>query len=155
MTEQNKPDRPTPADSRITNILMKHWGNIRGTRVLPAESELDPAILEGILDNCFLIRAEGIMEGKYHYKYLGKNIMNAYGSDLTKRQGNEKENPLTYKKKIEQVLESKLPIIDEGEFVNIQGHIVKYRLCLVPLGTGETVESVLGGMRFKIIEKQE
>ncbi len=153
MTDSEKTERINPADGRITNILMRHWGNIRGTRVLPAESELDPAILEGILDNCFLIRAEGIPEGKYHYKYLGKNVMNAYGSDLTKRQGNDKENPLTYKKKIEQVLESKLPVIDEGEFVNVQGHLVKYRLCLVPLGTGDKVDSILGGMRFKIIEK--
>ncbi len=142
-------------DKRITNVILNHWNEVKGGRRFPAEADLDPAVLEGVLDNCYLVKAEGVNEGKYNYKFLGKNIMNAYGSDLTKCLNYEKGNPLSYRNKIQQILQTGLPIIDEGQFLNTNGDTIKYRQCLVPLSSdGINIDSILGGMRFIIHAKE-
>ena len=47
----------------------------------------------------------------------------------------------------------KKPVIDEGEFINRDGHVVKYRQCLIPLAKDSyTVDSIFGGMRFKVFD---
>ena len=139
-------------DKRITNIILDHWNEIRGLKKFPAEKDLDPALLEQLLDNRFLIKTEGIFEGKYNYKFLGKNIMNAYGSDITRSMNDEHENPLSQRDKIKEMLVHQHPIIDEGEFRNINRDIIKYRQCLVPLSSdGINIDSVFGGMRFIIV----
>jgi hypothetical protein len=147
----DKPIRPPEQDMRITNIILDHWNEIRGLKKFPAEKDLDPALLERLLDNCFLIRTDGIFEGKYNYKFLGKNIMNAYGSDIT-RPLNDEAEPFSQRDKIKELLTYEHPIIDEGEFRNIKRDLIKYRQCLVPLSNdGVTIDSIFGGMRFIII----
>ncbi|MCE3233023.1 MAG: hypothetical protein K0R98_1280 [Rickettsiaceae bacterium] len=152
MENGEKPVRPPEQDKRITNIILDHWNAIRGLKKYPAETDLDPALLEELLDNCFLIKTEGIFEGKYNYKFLGKNIMNAYGSDLTRSLNDSAENPFSQRDKIKELITHEHPIIDEGEFHNINKDIIKYRQCLVPLSSdGINIDSVFGGMRFIII----
>lgn len=142
------------ADRRINNVILRHWEEARGGRRFPSELDLDPEILEAVLDNSFLVKTDGVEDGKYNYKFLGKNIMNAYGSDLTKCLDYSKGNPLTYSNKIEHIIATGDPISDEGEFINTHGDKLKYRQCLVPLSSdGIHVDSVLGGMRFKIFPK--
>lgn len=137
-------------DKRITNIILNHWREIKGNKKYPSEKDLNPAILESILDNCFLVQAEGILEGQYKYKFLGKNIMNAYGSDLI--EGSEK-NPLAYAEMAKKVVQTGEPLSDSGNFKNTKGHLVKYRICVVPLSSdAENIDAVFGGMRFLIEE---
>ena len=142
------------SDKRINHIILSHWEDIRGERRFPSEVDLNPEVLESVLDNSFLVQTEGVEDGKFNYKFLGKNIMNAYGSDLTKCFDYSKGNPLAYSNKIEHIMITGEPISDEGEFINAQGDRLKYRQCLVPLSSdGVHVDSVLGGMRFKIFAK--
>lgn len=147
----DKPNRPPEQDMRITNIILDHWNEIRGLKKFPAEKDLDPSLLERLLDHCFLVKTDGIFEGKYNYKFLGKNIMNAYGSDLT-RPLNDEAEPFSQRDKIKELLTYEHPIIDEGEFRNINKDLIKYRQCLVPLSSdGINIDSIFGGMRFIII----
>jgi hypothetical protein len=142
-------------DKRITNLILDHWNAIKGSKKFPSEKDLDPVFLEQLLDNCFLIKTEGIFEGKYNYKFLGKNIMNAYGSDLTRSMNKEQENPLSQRDKIKELLIHKHPIIDEGEFQNINRDLIKYRQCIVPMSSdGINIDSVFGGMRFIILSHE-
>ena len=80
MSDGNEPIEDDVKNQRITNIILNHWNDIKGFNAFPKESDLDISYLEPFLDNCFLINAEGINEGKYNYKYIGKNVLNSYGS---------------------------------------------------------------------------
>lgn len=134
---------------------MRSWEQARGDKIMPTEQDLSPDSLEEILDNCFIITLEGLNEGKYNYKFIGEKILEAYGSDATKRKDYERGNPLSYKGKVEHIVESLVPLIDEGKFTNYCGNIVKYRQCLVPISNdGKNVHSILGGMRFKIFPSE-
>ena len=142
------------AENRITNILLRHWNDVRSNKLLPSEKDLDANILEEILDNCFLINiTEFARLGTYKYIYIGNNILHAYASNTTVPHDYHDVNPLFNKNKFEEAISSKKPVIDEGDFTNKDGHLVKYRQCFLPLGKdGKTTESIFGGMRFKILK---
>ena len=140
---------------RITEILMESWEDSKGMKTLPSDKDLNPDSLEDVLENCFIINIGHADDGKYNYKFVGDKILEAYGSDMTKRKDYEKGNPLSYKDKILRIQSTKSPLIDEGQFTNYCGNIVKYRQCLLPLSRdGVNVDTILGGMRFKIFPAQ-
>lgn len=142
------------AANRITVRIIEHWESVRRNNKIPAEHDLDPNVLETLLDNCFLVKATELMNsGQHNYVYIGKNILDAYGSNVTYPKDYHDIDPLAHKDKFEEVIRTKAPVLDEGEFINKDGHLVKYRQCLVPLGKdGNTVESIFGGMRFKVFK---
>ena len=145
------PENSPYHDKRITNIILDHWENIKGGKKYPSEKDLNPAILEGILDSCFLVNAEGILDGEYKYKFLGKNIMNAYGSDLIDGVDQHKESPLAYASMAKKCLTTGQTVLDSGQFKNKHGSVVKYRICVVPLSSdGIKIDAIFGGMRFLI-----
>jgi len=148
-------NRVAADDQRITSVIMGHWEGIKKGKAMPSEHDLDPTVLEQILDSCYLVGAVGVQSGKYDYKYIGKNVVSAYESEETQRIDYEKGNPLTQKNKIIECIENKRPISDEGEFVNTKGEIVRYRQCIVPLSNdGVNVDSILGGIRYKIFPQE-
>lgn len=140
---------------RITDIILNHWNDIKGVNSFPREADLDTTYLEPFLDNCFLIKAEGVEDGTYNYKFLGKNVLHAYGSDLTRTIDINGSNPLTQKDKIIELLVHKRPIIDEGVFFNASEEAIRYHQCLVPLTIdGQNIESIFGGMSLEIYVKK-
>lgn len=144
-------------EKRISNIIIKHWNEVRGDRPFPAEKELDPGVLETVLDNCYLVRARGIMEeNTFEYVYIGKNIEAAYGDDsLTVNDHYTSTSPLTHKDKFKEVIETRKPVEDEGKFVNRNGDTVRYRQCMVPLGgDGLLIDTILCGMRYKVEKRK-
>jgi hypothetical protein len=142
-------------NERITNIILNHWNDIKGINKIPKECDLDTTFLEPLLDNCFLINIEGIANGKYFYKFIGKNVLDSYGSDLTKFIDIDAPSPLTQKDKIIDLLHNKRPVVDEGIFKNINGDKVGYRQCLVPLSIdGYKIDSVFGGMGIHIFDSK-
>lgn len=140
------------ADRRITNVITKHWEDVRGNKLMPSEIDLDPEVLDGVLDNCFLIRTEELLQaGSHKYVYIGKNILEAYGSDETTPKDYHDVDPLSHKDKFEEVIKTLKPVVQEGEFINKDGKLVKFRQCLIPLAQdGRTIDSIFGGMRFKV-----
>jgi len=141
-------------EKRITNIIIEHWEASKASHLIAAEKDLDPNVLDAILDNCFLISAgEFIISGKHKYTYIGKHILEAYGNRVTSPKDYHDVDPLSNKRKFKEVIDKKAPVTEEGQFTNKDGHIVKYRQCLVPLGSdGKTVETIFGGMRFKVFK---
>ncbi len=140
---------------RITDIILKHWTEIKGDRLIPAERDIDLTFLGKIWDYCFFVQTRDILnEEKYNYTYLGCMIVNAYKEDLADIKDINLASPQAYKmhEAYKFVIEKKEPWVDEGEFEIKDHKIIRYRQCLVPLGdTDDKVESVLGGMRYEIL----
>ena len=143
------------SERRITTIMKKYWNFLRKERSFPAEREINPKDISQIWDNCFIVQADNFCRKEdYKYKYLGQNIVRACGSDLT---GLNVSNIATTEAsrladKYEQVLASKMPVIDEGE-IKISGkEIIKYRQILLPVGDGGVnITAIFGGMSYKIV----
>lgn len=140
---------------RIPDIISQYWEELKAARSFPAESDVREEALEkmGCLKDSFLIRVRDIAKEKdYNYTFLGPAIINAYGEDLTGVSIRAFTSPdaANLEEKYFEVIATRRPVIDEGEFLNARNMRVRYRQCLVPLGAGEDVQAILGAMRYRL-----
>mgnify|MGYP000551252641 CR=1 FL=1 len=139
-------------ERRITLRLIAYWERLRGDRTMPTEADIDPSDLQDLWGYCFLIHVKDIDKPDYNYTYLGMEIEKAYQGELTDDDIGAVASPNASKLagSYARVIETRKPLIDEGEFVNLRNETVKYRQCLLPLGEDNKVDAIFGGMRFKI-----
>ena len=140
---------------RAPELLIAHWDRLRGKLPFPSEDDLNMDALDdlGFWEDCFIVQTRDIeLEKNYNYTYIGSNIMKAYGEDLTGVSVYSFTSPSAENLalKYEEVLATRVPIADEGEFFNARNIKVRYRQCLVPLGKDDKIETIIGAMRYKL-----
>lgn len=137
---------------RAHEFALQYWELLRKERPLPSESDIDQQSLAPIWDSCFLITLkEANNESKgFHYEYVGKELLEAYGRDMTGLAADHADVPqiTSMLSAMENAMQGK-PVVDESVFTNSKGVEIRYRCSLLPLGTGEKVEYILGCMRWK------
>lgn len=144
---------PMTQERRINDILLQYWNLKRGKRPFPAENDIDPAEIGSVWDYCFLIQTRDIENaGDYNYTYLGKEIIRAYHGGLEEEPGSPMLSPNASRlaQRFQKVFDNREPVTEEGEFINIKGMTVKFRQILLPLGHGDHIHAIFGGMRFKV-----
>lgn len=146
---------PSVIERRITLRLMAYWEKLRKNNPMPVEADIDPDDLQDLWDYCFLIHVKDLNKPDYNYTYLGKAIQEAYSADLAGDEGAGIASPNAGKlaNSYTKVIETRSPLLEEGEFLNLHNDVVKYRQCLLPLGSGDKVDAIFGGMRFKVFTK--
>lgn len=146
---------PTPVThyARLTDRLRSYWDGLRGDRPFPREDEIDPDALKEVWDHCFLVDVRD--RRTFAYSYLGNALIEAYGDDITGKEISETliyPHPVALFRAFHDVTTNAHPGMDAGEFTNAHGLLVKYRSCVLPLGslTIDGVTYLLGGMRWKV-----
>lgn len=142
-------------ERRITLRLMAYWEKMRRGNPMPTEADIDPDDLQDLWDYCFLIHVKDLDKPDYNYTYLGKAIHDAYQGALSGDEGADIASPNASKlaHSYNKLIETRSPLLEEGEFTNMHNDLVKYRQCLLPLGEGQRVDAIFGGMRFKVFTK--
>ena len=139
------------AERRVTLRMLSYWERLRGSRAMPTEEDIDPYDLHDLWDCCFLLHVKDMDKPDYNYTYLGDEILQTL-QEGTENEAENFANPeireLT--KAYPQVVLTKKPVLEEGEFITTAGASVKYRQCLLPLGEGSEVLAILGAVRFKV-----
>jgi len=118
---------------RMNERLKAYWETLRAGRVMPLERDIVLDDLKDIWDDCFLV---AVRDGKFSYNYLGPNIIEAFGDDLTGREIAETllfPHPQSLVFAFKTALAEKKPLIDASEFTNSLHMAVKYRSCILPL----------------------
>lgn len=142
------------SEKRITKRLRKYWDILREERQFPSESDINPSDIVDIWGNCFIVKADNNCKREdYKYKYIGENIIKAYGADLTGFDVGKMAAPEAdhLAAEYEHVLAYKRPVVDEGEIHLNKDTLVKYRQILLPIGDdGVNITAILGGMSYKI-----
>jgi hypothetical protein len=141
-------------ERRITLRLLGYWEKLRGTRPMPREEDIDPEDIHDLWDNCMLVHVKDLDKPDYNYTYMGQGIVEAYQFGMPASEvGSGSLSALNANflmRRCKQIIETRKPLLDEGEFRNMHNELVKYRQCLLPLGEGDKVVAIFGGMRFKI-----
>lgn len=139
---------------RCHDDLFEYWDKIRAGRQFPHESDIEPNEISEIWDYCFLISLDDVARRLgYRYSYMGEKLIEAFGDnasspDLALRLLSSSHVPSL--EKINEVLEKKHPVIDNGDFINSHNMSVRYRTCIVPLGYDNgQVSHLFGVMRWK------
>lgn len=137
--------------ARINEQLVQYWHELKADRPLPFEHEINAEQLKNIWYSCFLIT---VKSGGFAYDYLGKELLDAYGDDLTGREITEAllyPHPEALFTSFRAVSATAQPVTEDGEFINSKGQNIKYRSSVLPLASRgrNGVAFLLGGMRWK------
>ncbi len=146
-------------ERRTSLILLQYWNQLRGDRAFPDETEIDPEQLSQIWDHCFLLQIRDVKAVRYYnYTYLGSDLLRAYEEGQLDRYNGKMISPDAHRAAhlFEEVIRTGDPLIDEGEYTNPGGVIVKYRQALMPLGgpPDSGIHAVLGGAWFRLFANQ-
>lgn len=140
---------------RSNEVLKEHWEAVRAGRPMPLEADIDPDELQEIWGACFVVEIRNDdTQRKYRYNYLGQQIVEAFGDDLTGHEVCEEvmspteHHMLDYFRK---VIETNSPVYFETEFENTHHMLIKCRASLLPLiGTQlDQVGYIIGTMKWK------
>lgn len=138
---------------RSHDVLLDYWEALRGHRPFPRESEIDPEQLTEIWESCFLISNDDVTRRVgYRYSFLGQDLLGAFGDDITNHDAALRllsTARVPNARKFDEVLMEKHPVTDEATFINLMGMNIRYRACLLPLGTEDGVTHIIGCMRWK------
>lgn len=137
---------------RMHQRVRAYWDSLKDNRRFPRESEINPAAIADVWDDCFLVdmRKGSSMKG-FHYEYMGVHLLKAYGVDLSSIERCDASlmpHCAVMLRQFDEVAESGEPAMHEAEFENVERLRIKYRCCLLPLG-GDHVDYILGCMRWK------
>ena len=143
-------------ERRLSLRLLRYWQEKRGIRGMAVENDIDPEELGPDWDYCFLLQARDVTNIQdYNFTYLGQKIMGAYFDKAIDEHNQFMVGPNAFRLSghFSRVLDSKAPVVDEGEFETLHGRRVLYRQVLLPLGQStDHVEAIFGGMNYKIAE---
>lgn len=140
-------------ERRLGLRLLRYWQEKRGVRMMAVENDIDPEELGQDWEFCFLLQSRDVANIQdYNFTYLGTKIMNAYFDKAIDAHNQFMVGPNAFRlsKHFARVLETKAPVLDEGEFETLHGRHVLYRQVLLPLGEGDDVDAIFGGMNYKI-----
>jgi len=152
---------PNKNNSDIANLhhrahdsLRDYWSKLRGSRPFPREDEIDPDEIAEIWDSCFLISLDSVTYRiGYRYSYLGTALVSAFGdntdnNDVALRLLSTARVPNA--NKMTEAINTRQPVIDDGEFINNHNMNIRYRTCIVPFGYDNgQVSHLFGVMRWK------
>lgn len=141
-------------ERRITLRLLAYWERLRDGRAMPGENDINPDDIQDLWDHCFLVAVKDIGKPDYSYTYLGTAILQAYRDGLSEEDagGALSLNAAKLTDSFLKVAQTARPLLEEGEFRNFSGKVVRYRQCLLPLGQDGVVDAIFGGMRYKLFE---
>lgn len=150
----SKEDKGENRRRRLTDVLLERWEEVRGNKRFPSLGDIDESILrrEGVWDDSFIIEVFPlVIKSGYRIKYIGKNLGEKF--ELNNSGKFVKNLVLSFletsSEKYEKVLHKQKPVIEEAEIKGRDGFDgIKYRQILLPLGDGEKITHILGGMRF-------
>ena len=141
-------------EKRLTERLSRYWSQIRADKSLPDIRHLNPERIYDLWPNCMTLEVVNMHARSlaYTYQYVGDGMRKVYGKDLTGEMSMSKlrDQPgWQLLRKVDDVTAQPRIETEEGQFINANNRIVKYRACLLPFGTGDKVSHVVVGMSYK------
>ncbi len=125
-------------DQRLVTRLQNYWELICRGKPMPEIGQLNPAGIDDMWQQCMKIGTFQTQGGfTYNYLFMGEKLVEMYGKDLTSQVVNPhaSEYPLNIVvNKLDGIMTARAFLIDENQFVNERGKLVKYRACLMPFG---------------------
>jgi len=140
-----------PRDSQL-KALYEYWDTVRGSRLMPARADIDPGKIRGLLP--FIIMYT--VAAGYTIRLVGDEIVRFTGRNVTGRPAGSTMSPPSAEmmiKILNAVATERVPKFRAGK-AHWQSDKTyhDFEACFLPLSTdGETVDIILGGIRFPML----
>lgn len=142
-------------EKRLIERLKQHWLSLKGDGVMPDMRQLNPDMISDLWGRCLVLEVVHNPANRaalYSYDYMGKDIITAYGSDLTDHYVNVHMHNFPgwqVLQSIDKMLAQPDVYEAEGSFVADTHKVVKYRAILLPFGSEKKMTHVLVGLSWK------
>lgn len=143
-------------DNRLVDRLVNYWKRIKKDAILPDYKKNNPASIEDLWQQCFVLSIIPPNCAGYKYEYLGEKIIKIYGADLLGRTMNmsNKQFPdsilVPRLKAINSLLDLKEPQEDVGQMPSPAGKLIKYRTILLPFGNEKAgLTHIVAGVSYR------
>lgn len=141
-------------DKRITTRLVEYWERLKGENSLPEISRFNSAQVDEHWPQCIRLRVEpgGREQRNYVYEYVGRKITEAYGRNLTGTCAHAQLKDIpgaSVLKKMDDLVQTAIPQLDEGQFISPKNKIIKYRAVAIPFGRMTMVTHVIVGLSWR------
>lgn len=119
---------------QTTKTLYNYWQDLRGDRLAPERSEVDPSHIRHILGETFIL--ECTEEGSYHFRLAGTRICSTYCREMKGRNfidlwHKKDQEPLTHL--LRSMCKDATGLIINFEGLNRRGITLSSELLLLPL----------------------
>ena len=135
---------PAPVSFHLD--LYRYWLSKRGSRAMPARSDIDPAEISALLPYIAIVHK---FEGKFRFRLAGSAIARQFGHELTgdvvgSHVSNRDETIAALGAVCERVFATARPVFSTGQHETEQGVLHNVSLLLLPLSDdGEEVNRVI------------
>ena len=140
-------------EQRLTYRLQSYWDMLRKDKQFPDPHKFDISAVEDIWPSCFRVSVGKQHPTTFTYEYVGEEVSAAYGKDLT---GMTVDPRVSFfpgsvlHRRLENIVHTPKPMQDNGHLINYDGKIVRYRACLLPMGTEKDgLTHILCGVSFR------
>ncbi|MEZ5872691.1 MAG: PAS domain-containing protein [Nitratireductor sp.] len=130
-----------------TKKLFGYWNRVRGSRVAPERSEIEPSDIREVLADTFILEVSARLR-TISFRLAGTRLCAAYGKEL-KSYGYlgmwSEEDSYEIAKSVAKVYGDRKPVLINSVAHTASGHFVEYETLLLPLlTTGEDNSRILG-----------
>jgi hypothetical protein len=137
-----------PRDAQL-KALYEYWDTVRGGRAMPARADIDPGKIPTLLPHIIMYTAAA----DYRIRLVGEEIVRFTGRNATGHQAASTMSPRSAEmmiKILDAVATERMPKFRAGK-THWQSDKTyhDFEACFLPLSAdGETVDIILGGIRF-------
>ena len=142
-------------DHRLTDRLASYWNLIRKDAVMPEFAHFNLSAISDIWQQCILftvVQGAGGAPNSVSFYMVGDQTKALYGGDMVGRTlypSMKHVQGASIVKRVDEVIASPQAIFDQGQFVNPQSKVVKFRSCLLPFGKDGKVTHILAGLSWR------
>jgi hypothetical protein len=124
-------------EKRLVNRLQMYWDRARGQENVPFSNEFSGSQLQDVWQSCIQIKVTTTGEKNLYYcEFMGSSLKQPLGKDLKDKYFSSVETggmvSREFIKVLDQSVMDKKFITSQGQFINSQSKVVKYRDCVMP-----------------------
>ena len=145
------------SERRLTARMVETW-HAAGKGAIPTVEAFDISQISDLWSSCLRIMVRKAMnKHSYTYEYMGEDVIKAYGNNLVGRQVTMDIRTIpganVLYKLDEKLPNVTAPILEQGNFVNDEDQLIKYRSCILPFGDGIRITHAVIGLSWKVFSE--
>lgn len=142
-------------DNRLIVRMLDYWNRIRKEELLPDFRKNNPAMIEDLWQQCFVLSVVPGHLTTFKYEYMGDRVKNMYMDNITNMTFDLKSKQFPSSiiapklQNVLKVMEMKSPHDDQGQMPGHNGKFIKYRMILLPFGNEKSLTHIIVGVSFR------
>lgn len=142
-------------EKRMVVRLQAFWDRMRGQNDVPLSTGFSGNALEDIWQSCLTIKVTTTKEKNLYFcEHVGSQLKQALGKDLKDKYFSSYETGgivgRDFIKVLDESISTKKCVVSQGQFINPQSKVVKYRDCILPFKNNDNqIDMLIIGISWR------